>query len=111
MKSFLLITGSSPLVILTSHGSIENPILLDKLLAKGIDKFIAYEVPYDLARQRYGGHFTIVANDLHETDDLRILDYNGGRAFKLFSFGELGKAHIHEPSTMARGAVGVSLAS
>lgn len=97
MKSFLLMTGSGTLIILTSHNSIENSILLDKLLAKGIEKFIAYEVPFDLARQRYGGHFKIVANDLHETDDLRILDYNGDRAFRLFAFSELGKAHIHEP--------------
>lgn len=96
MKTFLLMAGSGPLMILTSHGSIENPILLDKLLAKGIDKFIAYEVPIDLAKQRYGGHFKVVANDLHETDDLRILDYNGDRAFGLFSFRELGETHIHE---------------
>ena len=96
MKTFLLMAGSGPLMILTSHGSIENPILLDKLLAKGINKFIAYEVPIDLAKQRYGGHFKVVANDLHETDDLRILDYNGDRAFGLFSFRELGEAHIHE---------------
>jgi len=97
MKSFLLMTGSGPLMILTSHGSIENSILLDKLQAKGINKFIAYEVPFDLAKQRYGWHFNVVANDLHETDDLRVLDYNGDRAFQLFSFSELGDAHIHEP--------------
>jgi len=102
MKSFLLMTGSGPLNILTSHGSIENPVLLDKLLAKGIEKFIAFEVPYDLAKKRYGGHFTMVANDLHETDDLRILDYNGDRAFKMFSFSELGKEHIHEPALLGR---------
>ncbi len=96
MKTFLLMTGNGPLMILTSHGSIKNPILLDKLTAKGIDKFIAYEVSCDLAKQRYGWHFNVVANDLHETDDLRILDYNGDRAFRLFSFGELGKAHLHE---------------
>jgi len=102
MKSFLLMTGSGPLIILTSHDSIENSILLDKLLAKGIEKFIAYEVPFELAKQRYGGHFTIVANDLHETDDLRMLDYNGDRAFRLFSFSELGKAHIHEPLPRGR---------
>lgn len=99
MKSFMLMTGSGPLIILTSHGSIENSVLLDKLMAKGIDKFIAYEVPFDLASQRYHGHFDIVANDLHETDDLRILDYNGDRAFKLFSFSELGEPHLHEPAT------------
>lgn len=97
MKSFLLMTGSGPLNILTSHGSIENPILLDKLLAKGIDKFISFEVPYDLAQKRYGGHFNVVANDLHETDDLRVLDYNGDRAFRMFSFDELGEPHVHDP--------------
>ena len=102
MKSFLLMTGSGTLIILTSHSSIENSILLDKLLAKGIEKFIAYEVPFDLARQRYGEHFKIVANDLHETDDLRVLDYNGDRAFRLFAFSELGKAHIHEPLPLGR---------
>jgi hypothetical protein len=97
MKSFLLMTSNGPLVILTSHGSIENPILLEKLLAKGISKFIAFEVPFELARTRYGEHFKIVANDLHESDDLRILDYNGDRTFKLFRFSELGEAHVHEP--------------
>ena len=104
MKSFLLMTGSGPVNILTSHGSIENPILLDKLLAKGIDKFIAFEVPYDLAKERYGGHFDVVANDLHETDDLRVLDYNGDRAFRMFRFNELGEAHVHEPMTAGQAA-------
>ncbi len=102
MKTFLLLTGSSPLVILTSHESIENSTLLEKLLTKGIDKFIAFEVPFEMAKQRYGWHFNVVANDLHETDDLRILDYNGDRAFKLFSFSELGEAHIHEPTTQGQ---------
>src|SRR5210317_182745 len=102
MKTFLLMTGSGPLMILTSHGTIENSILLDKLLAKGIDKFIAYEVPFELAKHRYGWHFNVVANDLHETDDLRVLDYNGDRAFRLFSFSEIGNAHIHEPAPRER---------
>ena len=102
MKTFLLLTGSSPLVILTSHESIENSTLLEKLLTMGIDKFIAFEVPFEMAKQRYGWHFNVVANDLHETDDLRILDYNGDRAFKLFSFSELGEAHIHEPTTQGQ---------
>lgn len=104
MKTFLLLTGSSPLVVLTSHESIENSTLLEKLLTKGIDKFIAFEIPFEMAKQRYGWHFNVVANDLHETDDLRILDYNGDRAFKLFSFSELGEAHIHEPTTQGQAA-------
>ena len=92
MKSFMLMAGSGPLMILTSHTSIEDPVILEKLAAKGLDKFLAYEIPIELAKERYGGHFTVVANDLHETDDLRVLDYNGERAFKLFTFAEMGTA-------------------
>ena len=97
MKAFMLLTGSGPLMILTSHASMEDPLLLEKLAAKGIEKFLAYEVPYHLAQERYGGHFAVVANNLHESDDLRVLDYNGERAFKLFSFRELGEPVCHEP--------------
>ena len=97
MKSFLLMTGSGPLVILTSYSFIEDTTLLEALQLKGIDKFIAYEVPIELAMDRYGGHFTAVMNDWLETDDLRVLDFNGERVFGLFNFSELGEAHIHEP--------------
>ena len=96
MHVYMLITGSGPLMILTSHESIEDPVVLEKLGAKGIDKFLSYSVPYDLAAERYGGHFNVVANDLHETDDLRVLDYNGERAFRLFRFDELGPMVVHE---------------
>ena len=98
MKVFMLMAGSGPLVILTSHVSIEDPVTLEKLAAKGLDKFLAYEIPFELAKERYGGHFTVVANDLHETDDLRVLDYNGERAFRLFTFAELGTPMVHEPA-------------
>ena len=53
MKVALLITGSGPLVIVTSHASFIDPALIEKLRAKGIEKFIAYEVPLATARQRY----------------------------------------------------------
>ncbi len=96
MKVFLLMTASGPLMILTSHSSIEDPVIIEKLAAKGITKYLAYEVPLELAKQRYTGHFDIVANDLHETDDLRVLDYSGERVFRLFSFAELGPATTHE---------------
>lgn len=96
MHSFLLMTGSGPMVILTSYATIEDPELLSKLLTKGIDKFICYEVPDEIARERYGGHYQVVANDLRESDDLRVLDYNGERAFRLFRFDELGQGVMHE---------------
>lgn len=96
MKAFILFTGSSPLVILTSHASLTDPAFLKKLTAKGISKFIAHEIPIEKARERYGGHFKVVLTDLHETDDLRVLDYNGHRAFQLFGLDELGPAIRYE---------------
>ena len=96
MKPFLLVTGNGVLLVLTSHESIETPTFLRKLQSKGIDKFMAFTIPLELVKERYGGHFDVVVNDLHETDDLRVLDYNGDRAFKLFSFTELGDAIFYE---------------
>ena len=98
MKEFMLMTGSGPLMILTSHTSIEDPVILKELAAKGIDRFISYEVQIELAKERYGQHFSVVSNDLHESDDLRVLDYNGERAFRLFSFAEFGAATLREPA-------------
>ena len=97
MRALMLITGSGPLVILTSYADLEAPSFLALLDAKGIEKFLAYEIPLELARQRYGGHYRMVMQNLNETDDLRVLDYNGQRAFKLFRFDELGAPLVHEP--------------
>jgi hypothetical protein len=96
MKAGLLITGSGPLVFLTSHEGFVAPELVEKFKAKGITKYIAWELPVQLARERYKGHFEAVVRDLRETDDLRILDYNSNRAFQLFSFEELGKPIFYE---------------
>ena len=96
MKSLLLLTASGPLLILTSHDSLHDPKLLEQLKHKGIGKFVAFEVPVSLARERYGGHFQAVESNLHETDDLRVLDFNGQRVFQLFRFDELGAPILQE---------------
>jgi hypothetical protein len=96
MKAALLFTGNSPLVILTSYDSLSAAKLIEKLAGKGIDKFITCEIPLDKARERYGGHFDVVTRDLRKSDDLRILDYNGQRAFRLFHFDELGTPLLFE---------------
>jgi hypothetical protein len=98
MKTALLLTGSGPLVIATSHTSLTDSGLLEKLRAKGIDKFIAYELPLDLVKKRYGGHFDIAMQDLNESDDLRVVDFSGERAFRLFHLKELGTPVLYESS-------------
>lgn len=96
MKAGLLLTGSGTLVYLTSHAQVLDPDLIERFETKGISKFIVYEVPLDTAKQRYGHHFEVVMDDLHETDDLRILDIEGSRAFRMFSFEELGEPKFYE---------------
>ena len=104
MRVALLFTGSGPLAIVTSHGSLMDEPLLDKLRAKGIDKFLAYEIPLALAEERYGGHYRVVMRDLSETDDLRVLDFNGERAFRLFHWRELGAPLSYEAPAAQRAA-------
>ena len=65
--------------------------VVEKLKAKGIDKFIAYEIPVEMAAARYGGHFEVVRRDVHETDDLRVLDFNGHQIMTNFALAELGE--------------------
>jgi hypothetical protein len=96
MKAILLLTASGAMVVLTSYPSVLDPDLLGRLRQKGIGKFLAYEIPVELVRARYGGHFSAVQHALNETDDLRILDFDGQRIFKLFRFAELGTPVVHE---------------
>ena len=96
MKTALVFAGSGSLVIITSHESLTDPALLEKLRAKGIGKFIAYEIPVEVARARYGGHFQAAVQDLHESHDLHVLDFNGERAFRLFRFSEFGPPIMFE---------------
>jgi len=98
MKSYLLMTAGGPIVILSSHESPLDDVFVGKLKAKGIEKFIAYELPLAEVKQSYGGHFHVVLHDTHETDDLRVLDFNGHRVFHLFRLDQLGDAVVFEPA-------------
>ena len=98
MKALMLLTGGGSMVILTSFDSPTSSGLIAKLANKGINKFMAYELPLELTQKRYGKHFTVVQHDLHKSDDLRVLDYNGERGFNLFRFDEMGPATLYESS-------------
>ncbi|MFH1139170.1 MAG: hypothetical protein V1816_24070 [Pseudomonadota bacterium] len=90
MKAGVIFTGSGPILILTTYESLVNRELADKLYQKGIKKYIACEVDIDLCKARYGRHFEVILGDVHQQDDLRVLDYNGHNVFYVFSFKELG---------------------
>ena len=53
-------------------------------------------VSEELVKQRYGKHFNVILGDLKQTDDLRVLDYDGHHVFYNFSIDELGEPIYHE---------------
>ena len=96
MKAGIFFTGTGPILILTTYASLNDPKLIDKLTQKGIKKYIAYEVSKDVVKQRYGRHFDVILGDLKQTDDLRVLDYDGHHVFYNFSLNEIGEPIYHE---------------
>jgi hypothetical protein len=96
VKAGIYITGSGPILVLTSYESLVDPNLVQKLTVKGVKKFIAYEVPEELVKTSYGHHFNVVMGDLKQEDDLRILDYDGHHVFNKFTFSDFGDPVFHE---------------
>ncbi len=97
MKAGIVFTGTGPILILTSYESFQDPKFIEKLATKGIKKFIARELPLEAVKKKYGLQFNIVLGDLNQTDDLRVLDYNGHNVFYNFSFKEMGDPIYCEP--------------
>jgi len=96
MKAGIFFTGTGPILILTTYASLDDPKLVDKLSQKGIKKYIAYEVSEELVKQRYGKHLNVILGDLKQSDDLRVLDYDGHHVFYNFSLNEVGQPVFHE---------------
>ena len=96
MKAGIFFTGTGPILILTTYETLKDPKLIEKLRQKGIKKYIAYEVAEDLVKQKYGKHFNVILGDLSQTDDLRVLDYDGHHVFYNFSLNEMGEPVYHE---------------
>ena len=98
MKAGIIFTGTGPILILTTYESFGDDKLIEKLGLKGIKKFMAYEVPLDLVKQKYGQQFDAIMKDVKRTDDLRVLDFDGHKIFYSFSFTDLGETYQHEAS-------------
>jgi hypothetical protein len=105
MKAGIFFTGTGPILLLTTYSELNDPMLVSKLEQKGIKKFIAYEVPEALVKEKYGMHYNVIMGDLKQTDDLRVLDYDGHHVFFNFSLSELGPPVYHEKDASVLKAV------
>jgi hypothetical protein len=90
MKAAVVFTGSGPILILTSHDTLDHPDLIARLAAKGIGKFVAHEIPLDEVRSWYGPGFERIATDETEDDALRIVDVDGRHIFCHLRLSDLG---------------------
>lgn len=90
-RAYLIFTGTGPIVALSTYADLTDERLLGKLKFKGIDKFIAYEVELGAVRQRYSHSYDAIVSDLRETEDLRVLDFNGHQIMANFSLQDLGE--------------------
>lgn len=97
MKAALVLTGSGPILVLTTHETLTDPDLVARLAAKGIRKFLAFEVPVEAVRGKYHAHYDHVLEDIRQEDDLRVVDENGHRIYAAFSLRELGAPVVWEP--------------
>ena len=97
MKASIIFTGTGPILILTTYDSFKDPQLISKLEAKGIRKYIASELPLERVKEKYGNKYDVVMGDLKQSDDLRVLDYNGYNVFYNFSFSEMEQPIYIEP--------------
>jgi hypothetical protein len=92
-RSYLIFTGTGPILVLSTYPELTDPRLVAKLQYKGISKFIAYEVSLDAVRHRYEHAFSSIAHDLETStgSDIRVLDFNGHQIMANFSLEELGE--------------------
>lgn len=96
MKAALVFTGSGPIAVLTSHDSLTGPEVSARLAAKGIRKYLAFEVPLEEMRARYRAHYDVVLADIKQEDDLRVVDEDGHHVYAEFSLLALGPPLVHE---------------
>lgn len=60
MNAAMIFSGGGPVVILTRHEVLEDQALVGRLARKGVEKFIAFSIPIEVARSRHGTHFNLV---------------------------------------------------
>jgi hypothetical protein len=96
VKGILVFSGSGPLLIVSSYPTVDDERLIARLRAKGLQKFMAWEIPIDRCRDLYGFTYRDILEDLQTQDDLRVLDFDGHRIFLNFSLRDLHDGVIYE---------------
>ena len=89
-RSYLIFTGSGPILVLSTFPKLTDERLVDKLRYKGIERFIAYQVDLEAVKACYPDTFGAVLQELTAAEDIRVLDFNGHQIMANFSLEALG---------------------
>jgi hypothetical protein len=91
IHALLIVSGSGPMLLLTSYPGPDDARLVEQLRLRGVSRFLAYEIPVEIVRERYPESFERVALDLAAVEEARVLDYNGHQIMAKFARAELGQ--------------------
>jgi len=91
LRSYLIFTGSGPILVVSTYPKLTDERLVQKLRFKGIQRFIAYEVDLEAVAAAYGESYDAAVGDLAAGgEDLRVLDFNGHQIMANFALEALG---------------------
>jgi hypothetical protein len=96
LKSYLLLTGTGAVLILTADDLDKNPELLKNLVAGSLNKFVAYDIPIDSVKASYKAHFEHTLRDPFQNNEFKVLDDDGVQIFNNIKLKELGNAMFFE---------------
>jgi hypothetical protein len=96
LKSYLLLTATGAVLVMTRDDVNANPDLLKKLAVGSLNKFIAYEVPLDAVKNTYQAHFEHVLNDPRASGEFVVIDDDGQQIFENIDLKDLGRPFFFE---------------
>jgi len=107
MNAFLVFTETEPLLVMAFRTAESNGRLADRLVDRGIHKFIAHEVPLEYLRNEYGVAFEIIEADIRSGEDIRVLGANGSRVFTWVRLADLEQPAHHDSGPVESMASGL----
>ncbi len=96
MKGVLVLAAAGPVLLLSSYPRLDDPDFIARLRAKGMEKFIAWEVPIERCKDLYGYTFRDEAENLTAHEGMHVLDTDGHRIFLNFQLSQLSAGIVYE---------------
>jgi hypothetical protein len=94
--AYLVVTEGGSMVVLTSRPAIDDARALGALERRGVDRFIAWELPLEVVRRAYGAACDVILGELAQGTEMRVLDFNGPHIFANVPLSRLGRQVRHE---------------